>query len=517
MAQGAAERPALIAPDAGLTLTYGELRAQVEALAGRLAQLGIGRGDRVALALPHGPEAIVAFLAAALAGTAAPLNPAYTEEEFRFFLADTRALALITTGKSGQAARRAAGATSARNAAGGDLAQFSLDRTESGFALNGTAISRPVHLSPPAPDEVALVLHTSGTTSTPKRVPILHRALALSARNIVASYALSPEDVTLCVMPLFHIHGLVASTLATLQSGGCIVVPERFNVLALWKQIESHDITWFSATGAMHQMILNRARQRDERHTGHRLRFIRSSSARLPEPVMTEMEERFGVPLLEAYGMTEAAHQMASNPLPPAARKPGTVGKATGIELAVVSEAGRPLPTGQVGEVVIRAPTVIGGYENNPQANASAFFGDWFRTGDQGVLDGEGYLRLTGRLKEIINRGGEKVSPIEVDEVLLTHPAVAEAVTFGQPHPTLGEAVAAAVIVSGEVTTAELTAHCRQRLARFKVPQSFYIVDTIPRTATGKIQRRKVAEVLVGGGLDAGKDPADSATTGAGR
>jgi acyl-CoA synthetase (AMP-forming)/AMP-acid ligase II len=489
LASGEGRRVALVAPGTGLTLTYDSLRAQIAALTGRLAELGIARGDRVAMALPNGPEAILAFLAAALAGTAAPLNPAYTEEEFRFFLADTRAKALILPREGGEAAMRAAGEA------------IPLFRIVQGGGFDLAAqrpAGRPRAPSHPSAEDVALVLHTSGTTSTPKRVPILHRALAVSARIIAATYRLSPEDIALCVMPLFHIHGLVASTLATLQSGGRIVVPERFNVMALWNLVKEHHVTWFSATGAMHQMLLNRARQ--QRRADHRLRFIRSSSARLPEPVMKEMESRFGVPVLEAYGMTEAAHQMASNPLPPAPRKPGTVGLGTGIDLTVVDEQGRPLPAGRVGEVVIRGDTVIGGYENNPEANASAFFGDWFRTGDLGVLDQDGYLRLTGRIKELINRGGEKVSPVEVDEVLLTHPAVMEAVTFGRPHDVLGEEVAAAVIVKEPVSEAELQRFCRERLAKFKVPQGFYIVDAIPRTATGKIQRRKVAEVLAGAG-----------------
>jgi acyl-CoA synthetase (AMP-forming)/AMP-acid ligase II len=496
LSSGAARRPALLAPDTQLSLNYEQLRGTIDGLAERLAQLGLGPGDRIALALPNGPEAILMFLAAGLTGTAAPLNPGYTEDEFRFYLGDTRAKALVLPAEGGDAARRAAGDT---------VPVIRIRRANGqGFALEA---ERPAGAPPPleaqsleapSPEDVALVLHTSGTTSTPKRVPILQRALALSARNIAATYRLSPEDIALCVMPLFHIHGLVASTLATLQSGGQIVVPGGFNVLSLWNQVKSHHATWFSATGAMHQMLLGRAKQRDERHTGHRLRFIRSSSARLPESAMQEMEGYFGVPVLEAYGMTEAAHQMASNPLPPLQRKAGTVGVATGIDLQVVDDQGNPVPTGQIGEVVIRGDTIIKGYENNPDANATAFFGDWFRTGDQGLLDADRYLRLTGRLKELINRGGEKVSPIEVDEVLLTHPAVLEAVTFGRPHPTLGEEVAAAVILKEKVSASELQKHCRERLAKFKVPQGFYFVDAIPRTATGKIQRKKVSEVLAG-------------------
>ena len=449
LSSGEARRPALYAPDTQLSLNYQQLRGTIDGLSEQLARLGLGRGDRIALALPNGPEAILMFLAAGLTATAAPLNPGYTEDEFRFYLADTRAKALVLPAEGGEAARKAAG---------GNVPVIRIRRDNGqGFTLEAERpAGAPLSLEAPSAEDVALVLHTSGTTSTPKRVPILQRALALSARNIAATYRLSPEDVALCVMPLFHIHGIVASTLATLQSGGQIVVPGGFNVMSLWNQVKTHNATWFSATGAMHQMLLGRAKQRDERHTDHRLRFIRSSSARLPESAMQEMEGYFGVPVLEAYGMTEAAHQMASNPLPPSPRKAGSVGVATGIGLQVVDDRGKPLGAGQIGEVVIRGDTIIKGYENNPEANATAFFGDWFRTGDQGLLDSDGYLRLTGRLKELINRGGEKVSPIEVDEVLLTHPAVLEAVTFGRPHPTLGEEVAAAVILKEKVSEAEL-------------------------------------------------------------
>jgi len=389
---GEARRPALAAPDSGLALNYEQLRREIDALSEGLAQLGLGRGDRIALALPNGAEAILMFLAAGLTGTAAPLNPAYTEDEFRFYLTDTRAKALILPAEGGDAARKAAAGT---------VPVIRIRRGNGrGYKLEAERpAGAPLSLEAPSPDDVALVLHTSGTTSTPKRVPILQRALAVSARNIMGTYRLSPEDIALCVMPLFHIHGIVASTLATLQSGGQIVVPDRFNVMSLWNQVKTQRATWFSATGAMHQMLLGRAKTRDERHLDHRLRFIRSSSARLPESAMQEMESSFGVPVLEAYGMTEAAHQMASNPLPPSPRKAGTVGVATGIDLQVVDDQGKPLITGQIGEVVIRGDTIVKGYENNPEANANAFFGDWFRTGDQGVLDSDGYLRLTGRLK----------------------------------------------------------------------------------------------------------------------
>ncbi len=479
---------AIIIPETGLRVTYESLREQVSAVANALAAAGINRGDRVAIALPNGVPAIVCFLGAAAAGTAAPLNPGYRFDEFAFFLEDTSARMLIVPPDGGGEARRAAGDRVA-------IVTAEMDRTGTvGFGARRGGVSA----SEPSPDGIALVLHTSGSTGRPKRVPLKHANLVASARTIAETYSLGPEDVALCVMPLFHVHGLVASVLATLLSGGTVVVPGRFNPLAFWRTVRDDRVSWYSAVPTLHQLLL--ARSGTERPAGAEfLRFIRSCSAPLPVEAARRMEERFGVPVLEAYGMTEASHQMASNPPPPRPRKLGTVGPGTGTRLGIIDEGGQHLPEGQTGEVVIQGPGVIRGYENNPGANASAFIDGWFRTGDQGVLDADGYLRLVGRIKELINRGGEKVAPPEVDEVLLAHPAVAEAVCFAVPHSTWGEEVAAAVVLRAEATEAELLAHCRERMADFKRPKKLYILPSIPRTATGKIQRRAVAAACTGG------------------
>jgi len=299
--------------------------------------------------------------------------------------------------------------------------------------------------------------------------------------------------VSLCAMPLFHVHGLVASVLSTFLSGGAVVAPSRFNPLSFWRTARDFRATWYSAVPTLHQLLLARAEH--PRPAGaEQLRFIRSCSASLPPQVMHDLEAAFGAPVLEAYGMTEAAHQMASNPLPPRAHKAGSVGPGTDVRISIMDKEGRHLPRGQEGEVVIQGPNVIRGYENNPEANASSFVDGWFRTGDQGRLDADGYLHLVARIKELINRGGEKISPREIDEVLLAHPAVAEAVCFGVPHATWGEEVAAAVVLRGAASEADLLAYCRERLADYKRPKHIHITDAIPRTATGKIQRGAVAK-----------------------
>jgi acyl-CoA synthetase (AMP-forming)/AMP-acid ligase II len=439
------------------------------------------------MAVPNSLSTIVCFLAASMAGTAAPLNPGYKEDEFRFYLEDTAARVLVLPPD---------GLDEARKAAGDRVKILTVTMDADGrVSLSGVPAGKTP--PPPAVDDVALILHTSGSTGRPKRVPLSHANLFISTNNVARTYNLTEKDVSLCVMPLFHVHGLVASTLATLATGGAVVVPSKFNPLSFWRIARDCGATWYSAVPTIHQLLLARVEAGAARPAGaEKLRFIRSCSASLAPQVMHDLEAAFGAPVLEAYGMTEASHQMSSNPLPPAERKPGSVGPGTGVGISIMDAEGRHLKPGERGEVVIKGANVIRGYENNPEANATSFSDGWFRTGDQGFLDADGYLTLTGRIKELINRGGEKISPREIDEVLLAHPAVSEAVAFGVPHQTWGEEVAAAVVVSQPVTEADLLAYCKERLAEFKRPKQIHLTEAIPRTATGKIQRRIVAQAF---------------------
>ena len=486
-----AERTAIIQPEQNLRVTYGALRSQVEAVAEALAASGVGRGDRVGIALPNGIPMIVSFLAASVAGTAAPLNPGYKEDEFRFYLEDTNARVLLLPAEGAEDARRAAA----------DRVPILTVKMDAAGTVSLGDLTRGRTPDPSTVDDIALILHTSGSTGRPKRVPLTHANLSISTQNVAKSYSLTSDDVSLCVMPLFHVHGLVASTLATLATGGTVVVPGKFSPLSFWRVARDYGVTWYSAVPTLHQLLLARAESGSAKPAGaEKLRFIRSCSASLPPQVMHDLEAAFGAPVLEAYGMTEAAHQMASNPLPPGERLPGSVGRGTDVGISIMDAEGRHLPAGERGEVVIQGRNVIRGYENNPEANATSFVDGWFRTGDQGFLDANGYLTLVGRLKELINRGGEKISPREIDEVLLTHPAVAEAVCFGVPHATWGEEVAAAVVLrepaTGAPTESDLLAYCKERLADYKRPKQIHITEVIPRTATGKIQRRVVAQAF---------------------
>lgn len=489
------ERAALIDAQ-GKPLSHETLWQHVTATVTALNDLGVGRGDSVAIVLPQGLDLALAFLAVASGATAAPLNPAYTEKEFRFYLEDLQARALVLLPGDPSPARAAAASL------GVPLIELRpaepTGNRSTRFHLSGT--SRP-RVSPGGfaeADDAALVLHTSGTTSRPKMVPLTQANLLASAEHIGATLQLQSGDRCLNVMPLFHIHGLVAGVLASLATGGSVICTPAFEAETFFAGLERWQPTWYSAVPTMHQAILARMQRAPALASRNSLRFIRSSSAALPPPVMAALEAAFGVPVIESYGMTEAAHQMASNPLPPHARKPGSVGLAAGPEIAILDQAGRTLDAGRTGEIAIRGPNVTRGYANNPGANATAFCNGWFRTGDQGYLDSEGYLHITGRLKELINRGGEKIAPREIDEVLLAHPGVRQAVAFAVPHSSLGEDVAAAVVLNegADSTEAALREFAFDRLPPFKVPSRIVFVKDVPKGPTGKIQRIGLAERL---------------------
>jgi acyl-CoA synthetase (AMP-forming)/AMP-acid ligase II len=477
------EAAALRAPEDAEAISYRELAENVELLASRLAALGVARGDCVALALPPGPELVEILLAiTSLGASAAPLNPAYSEAEFAFYLDDLRPRALLLVGGQLEAARRARGT---------ELGVVDVTLVPGAVPELAAADrrGRGVERTAAQPDDVALLLHTSGTTSRPKQVPLRHRNLVASARSIARHYALTAGDVSYCAMPLFHVHGLVASTFAQLAAGGTVVVPRRVAPGRFWTQLVEHRVSWYSASPTLHQMLLERA---PEQLPASQLRFARSCSSALSPELLDRLEGYLGVPALEAYGMTEASHEMAANPLPPDRRLPGSVGLPTGAEIRVADERGVSLPKGGVGEVVIRGPGVMDGYLASDAANAEAFYGEWFRTGDQGRFE-DGYLLLTGRIKEIIIRGGENISPHEVEAVLKTHPAVSEAVVYGIADTKYGQIVGAAVVPGAATSEAELVAHCAERLASFKVPTVVHIVETIPKTPTGKVQRPRMA------------------------
>jgi oxalate---CoA ligase len=474
--------PAIVSTAPLVVVSYKALAEQIDRLAGQMRSAGLNPGDRVAIILPNGLEFLVVFLALTYARLVAVLlNPSSKAEEIRFFIDDVQAKAVV------------AEKADVVRGAGLDLPIWQ-PRADSRGVVQIPELPKTSRASIDVPDadDIALFAYTSGTTGRPKCVPLTHANVVWSSRNIASHYYLTGADCSLVVLPLFHGHGLIGATLSTLASGGSVIVPPRFSASQFWQLFDEYHATWYTAVPTIHQILLDRADTDGAPHSG--LRFIRSCSAALAPSILSKLQNRFGAPVLEAYGMTEAAHQVASNPLPPLPHKPGTVGP--GPAMSIIDETGRHLAANTRGEVVVRGPNVMSGYRNNLEANAVAFIDGWFRTGDVGAIDSDGYLALTGRIKELINRGGEKISPAEVEAVLLENPAVAEAAVFGVPDPKYGEEVSAAVVLRGAATAQELQTYCRTRLADFKVPKVIHLVSAIPRSAMGKVQRRDLTALF---------------------
>jgi len=481
---------ALRAPDRS-PLTYGGLAAQIEETGRALRALGIGAGDSVAIVIPNSPEAASSFFGVACNAAAAPLNSAYRADEFEFYLDDLDAKALIVLKGSDTPAIAIA---QRRNI---PILEIAPREQAGSFSIDGAGgAARAVRA--PGGSDTALLLHTSGTTSRPKLVPLSHGNLIASARHIRTTLGITADDRCLNIMPLFHIHGLVGVTTTSLSAGASVYCPSGYNALKFFAWLTEAQASWYSAVPTMHQANLARASHNKAALEAQKLRFIRSSSSSLPSRVMQELEEAFGCPVVESYGMTEASHQMTSNLLPPGKRKAGSVGVAAGPEVRLMAPDGSFVSGDAEGEIVIRGPNVTTGYVNNPKANAEAFTNGWFRTGDLGRFDADGYLTIEGRLKEIINRGGEKISPREVDEALMAHPAVAQAIAFAMPHAKLGEDVAAAVVLREGASADErsLRDFLAGKLADFKVPRKIVLLDEIPKGATGKLQRIGLAQKL---------------------
>ena len=472
----------------GEAYSYQDLINLVDAMASKLSGHGVKPGMVINIVIENSIEFLISFLSVTRCGAiAAPLNPTYTVSEFNFYIEDANSAYLIV---------KDLGNPSVAAVQNTDVSVMQVGVSKTGVVLSDlkgelTHSREPENVEDEA---VALFLHTSGTTSKPKGVPLTHRNLLASLDNIVNTYNLSESDTSILVMPLFHVHGLIGAALSTFVSGGCLVVPARFSARSFWKIQAETNATWYSAVPTIHKILLDRADSDQAPYES--FRFIRSCSSPLPKEVLLGVENRFGSPVLEAYGMTEAAHQMSSNRLPPYKRYPGSVGSQTGVGITVRDEKGIELDYSELGEICVRGPNVMSAYVNNLSANKSAFWGDWFRTGDQGFLSEDKNLTLTGRLKELINRGGEKISPVEVDQVILSHFAVSEAISFPLPDAKYGESVNTAVVLSEPVSESSIINFCTDKLASFKIPGRIFFLDELPKSATGKIQRRSIADMF---------------------
>jgi acyl-CoA synthetase (AMP-forming)/AMP-acid ligase II len=487
------DAPVILAPGRA-PLTYSRLYQYVDKVGRTLRATGIGRRDRVTVVLPNGPEMAVAVLAVAANAACAPMNPAYRAEELDRYFADLRPRALITQAGIDSPARRVALARGIRV-----IELSSTVDAEAGlFTLMGGEGDALRH-EPVTAADVAVLLLTSGTTARPKIVPQTHANICTSAYTTGAALALKETDRCINMLPLFHGHGLHNTLMTSLAAGASVVCTSGYDVNRFFAWLIDFQPTWYSAVPTIHQAILADLRDSRERVADRRLRFIRSGSASLLPPVLAELERTFEAPVIEFYAMTETTSTpVACNPLPPRRRKVGSVGVPVGLDVAIMAEGGALLPAGRMGQVVVRGGGVMSGYDGNPIATEAAFAGGWFKTRDLGFFDDDGYLFLTGRSEEIINRGGEKIAPREVDEVLLEHPAVAEAVTFAVPHATLGEDVASAIVLHPSATTTpkDIRQFAIGRIADFKAPRQVLIVKEIPKGPTGKVQRVGLAAKL---------------------
>ena len=477
-----------ITSESSSPLKFVDLKSLIERISKQLSGNGINNKDRAAIVLPNGPYMATSFLAISSYMSAAPLNPNYKSEEFEFYLEDLKPKIVIVEKNSKNPVVEVANKLkipvceikSDGNTLSGD---FNLFEKSSDYVL-------------PSEDHEALVLHTSGTTSRPKIVPLTNKNIFSSADNISKSLNLTDKDHCLNIMPLFHIHGLIAVLAASMKVGASVCASSGFNALKFLDNAKREKITWYSGVPTMHQAILMRADKNLETAKQLNLRFLRSSSASLPPAVFEKLNEVFNCPVIEAYGMTEATHQMTSNPLPPKSQKPGFVGIPAGPEVCIMDTNNKILNQGEEGEVCIRGENVTSGYENNPNANKNSFSNGWFRTGDQGYFDKDGYLKISGRLKEIINKGGEKISPLEVDNILMDHPNIEQAVCFGYEDKLLGEDIATAIIIKDGMncTENEIKIYANEKLAKFKIPKKIFFVNEIPKGATGKLQRNTLAK-----------------------
>ena len=469
-------------------LSYGEFKIFNEKISRQLAATNIINSDRAAIVLPNGPLMASSFLSISSYMSAAPLNPSYKQEEFEFYLDDLKPKFLLVEPNS-----KSLAVIAAKNL---NIPVFEMKISDNQPLGTFELFDKETDYKNPNDYDEALVLHTSGTTSRPKIVPLSNLNIFTSAVNISKSLKLTADDHCLNIMPLFHIHGLIAVLSASAKVGASVCASNGFNALKFLDLAETQNITWYSGVPTMHQAILLRAQKNSDKAKKLNLRFIRSSSASLPPAIFEQLNDIFQTPVIEAYGMTEATHQMASNPLPPAIQKPGLVGMPAGPEICIMNDKNEKLPEGEIGEICIKGDNVTNGYENNPEANKQSFVNDWFRTGDEGFFDEDGYLKISGRLKEIINKGGEKISPLEVDNILMDFPPIDQALCFGYKDKMLGEDIAVAIKLkeNKSCTEDDIKSYANEKLAKFKIPKKIFIVEDIPKGATGKLQRIGLAK-----------------------
>jgi acyl-CoA synthetase (AMP-forming)/AMP-acid ligase II len=462
-----ADRTFISEPNTGRALTFGELARSMSDVADELRRKSFRKRDTVALSFHNGIEAVIAFMGVVCSGgIAVPLNPDGAKRETDFILDSSGARFLLSA---------------------------SPDPARPDIAPCAPRPSEKEEI----PEDMALLLYTSGTTGMPKGVVLTHRNLISECSNIAAAHALSKDDRALCLLPLHHINGLVVTLLAPLYAGCEVVMPPKFSASSFWEWTVRRSVKWFSAVPTIFSILLSRTSEIEAE--GNSLRFARSASAPLPEATLCEFERRFGVPVIESYGISEGCSQITSNPLPPATHKPGSAGIPFGNEIKIFNDAGGEAEAGTIGEVAVRGDNISPGYFKSPDVTAESFKEGWFLTGDLGRFDKDGYLFLHGRKKELINRAGEMISPREIDEILYSFPGVESAASVGVPHALYGEEVVAFVRTRGGISIheEEIRKFCGDKVSGFKIPKRIYGIDDFPKGPSGKIQRRKLVEIYM--------------------
>jgi len=484
-----------IAASSFMPLSYRELQALIDNVRTALRRTGLGRGARIAIAVPNGPRATLVIVAVSCSAVSVPLNPRQTLREIEVCLAAVQPDAVLLVKGADSVVRRVAERTGIKILEVARSRDGVLDvRIDTAQISACAASGEPDEPEPTAP---AFILQTSGTAAEPKLIPFSHRNMLAAAARLQSWFNLTPHDRCLSASPPFYSHGLKVTVFTPLLSGGTVAFPADAAKFDYTEWFGALKPTWYSAGPTLHRQVFDQTKSRTDAKTGHSLRFILSGGAPLPREVMQGLQQALGIPVVEHYGSSEGA-QIAANLPSPGRSKLGTCGTPWPGTLMIVGEDGRPVPQGEQGEILIGGPTLIPGYLNAPELNRTCFINGWFKTGDIGSLDEDGFLTLHGRKNDLINRGGEKISPSEIDELLMRHPAVAEAAAFSVPHSRLGEDVVAAVVLrSGTTTTAvELRKYLHDQLAPFKVPRRIVIRDQLPKGKTGKVLRRQLSETF---------------------
>ncbi len=483
----------MIAPEPGLSLSYGQLREDSIRFGKYLAKMGLEKGDKVSFMLANGYQANKIFQGSMYGGyVVAPLNLMAQPSQLIYVLehSDTK----VVFHSEDQKERLTIAAAEVPR----DIKLIEIDNDWESIIPENEDLGG-ISLPEVEEEDDALLLYTSGTTGVPKGVILCHKNMVAGGEYTTLAHELTPEDRALCSLPLYHINGEVVTSVTPLVSGGSVVIPRKFSTSNFWELISEYKCTWFSVVPTMISYLCSATDLSGKNYTVDQVRFGRSASSALPPSLHHTFEEKFGISIVETMGLTETAAPVFSNPMDPKLRKYGSPGQAVGNTAKIIDEKGVELPRGEQGEIMIKGDNVMKEYYKAPDITAKTIEPDgWLHTGDLGYMDEDGFVFVTGRIKELIIKGGENIAPKEIDEALYQHPAVLDAAAVGIPDDTYGEEILACVTLQpgSNVTEQELLDHCLELLGKFKTPKMIKLMDELPKGPSGKIQRLKLPDLL---------------------